>query len=79
MTYSANKVLRIEAALRLSHQYPLVLFPGISLICVLEHCEIESVRIFHVAVGKLDCEKKKHEKKELVAGIGTFTLHFTYV
>lgn len=69
----------MEAALRPPHQYPLVLFPGISLICILEHCEMESVRIFHVAVGKLDCEMKKHDEEALVASIGTFILHFTYI
>lgn len=72
-------MLRVEAAFRPPHQYPLVHFPGISLICVLEHCEIESVRIFHVAVGKLDCEKKQHDEEVLVASIGTFIRHFTYV
>lgn len=40
----------MEATLKFPHQHPSALFPGVSLICVLVHCEIEFVGIFDTAI-----------------------------
>lgn len=58
-----HMIMRMEAALHLPHQYPSALFPGVTLICVLEHGEIQFVCIFDAAVRKLDCEEEKHDQE----------------
>lgn len=58
-----HMIKRTEAALHLPHQYPSALFPGVTLICVFVHGEIQFVCIFDAAVRKLDCEKEKHDQE----------------
>lgn len=49
-----------------SHQYPPILFPGVTLICVLVHREIQFVCIFDAAIGKLDCEEETHNQELVI-------------
>ena len=62
-THITHMIMRTEAALHLPHQYPPALFPGVSLICVLVHGEIQFVCIFDAAVRKLDCEREKRDQE----------------